>query len=267
MKILFNNIKTNQISKITNSNLRFFCVNQKINETSFSKVKVKSNSYLIEGDLIINSNKDILLYYSKIPLLNKLSFHIPKLSIISAHLLFLIKNPLYLTFPAALPIVAISIMIYLIKYYANLIHRRNIVSEIWINRTGENLKISYSKHSFFNKEKFTEINTSEMIKEKSFNIPSNILSINDSFPLTYNDYIKSNINYLKYWKKYLTNEKEYILIYKFPIYQRIDILIEIFNMKNIQYGKNNVYLLNENSNEYEKFSALRSLINELKKKI
>jgi len=264
MKIFLNK---NKIYQIPRPIIKPFCNNTKINELASSNIKTKSNSFIIEGDLIINTNRDILLFYSKTPLLNKLSFHVPKLSILTAHVLFLIKNPLYLTFPAALPIVALSMMIYLLKYYANLNNRRNIVNEIWISRTGEDLKFSYSKISLFKKKEYSEVHISELIKEKLYNIPSNILSINDSFPSTYSEYTKSNIGYLKYWKKYLTNEKAFILIYKFPIYQRFDILIEIFNSKSIQYGKNNVYLLNQDSNEYEKHNALRTLIKEIQKKI
>ena len=60
--------------------------------------------------IVINNNEEILLYYSKEPVLNSIMFHFKYATILTLLVTFIRTNPLYLTFPAALPISAFYFM-------------------------------------------------------------------------------------------------------------------------------------------------------------
>ena len=88
------------------------------------KINHKDNEFTnINVDIVINNNEEILLYFSKEPILNSIMFHFKYATILSLLVAFIRANPLYLTFPAALPISGFYLMYNFVESFLRLYDR------------------------------------------------------------------------------------------------------------------------------------------------
>ena len=255
----FNKI-INKVAAFNFSSSDNFKTNKIINNNNKDKdktVTVNKEPPKIEGDIIINSHKQVLIYFDKETLNDKIRFHIPNLAIISLGLAFIIKNPLYITFPAALPVSVFYVVFKIFNYIKKIYDRKNILSRVWLHPSGDEIRIvlsdSLTKGTSEVEMAIGGIYESPNTKEMTYNA--------EEFPKSYEEYLKpSRVTLLHYWKKYLTIDKQVVYIKKKPVYTNMEVLINILNNKKIEYGKNEAYLLDEEADEYEQIKAIKELM-------
>lgn len=219
-------------------------------------VNTSNDSVKLEGNLIINQEKEILIYFDKSTLSDKLRFHIPKLSVLSALGLFAAKNPLYLSLPAALPVVVFYLAYKILMYLLLIIQRKSIVYQIWLDRSSEYIRIIYNK-SIRNSEK-------EELVINLDNIPTDITNVG-SESLHYEDFPLSNSKnksptIFQYWRKAVSTDKQYIILKKSPLYSKLPVLIEVLNNRKVELGVNTAYELNLSASEAEQLKAIKGFI-------
>lgn len=216
--------------------------------------------------ILVNENKEVLLYYSKFPILYNFLFHLKyQLSLICL-ITFVKLNPLYIMLPAAMPIVVFTIPILFIKYLGKLKERRYLVDEIWLDRNGQELIIKYKESLFRLKSPNSdqELLTISNIK----NIPVKEAKKRfggDPFP---EDVFASGLdNFHLFWKKYYSYTK-HLMLYKYPVFIDYPTLVDALNGSNINIPENiNVYLIgssegSKNNLELNLSQFLRELKNE-----
>lgn len=231
-------------------------------ESSLRKTieQFKSNKVILEGNLIVNTNKEILLYFSKTNYSEKLMFFLRKSVILASFVVFIAKNPLYLVFPASIPIAMFSFWIYLFSFLYKINQRRNIVKEIWLDRNGEELKV-YLTPNLRAAENFRVIQI-KTIYNLSLNPNSTSLGFEDYPAEGVACSTKKDETLFKYWRKVYSIDKKYLLISKKPVYSRFDILDKVFEGKKVEFGRNTVYLLENDLSDAVKSKAISSVISE-----
>ena len=256
--------KSHQDSKNSDQTLTKHHNTHSTNNTNSKIVSLKSKF------ILVNTNKEILLYYSKIPFFYTFFFHLKYQSILLCLLSFVKHNPLYIIFPAAMPIAVFSIPLLLIKYLTKLKERKSVVNEVWLDRNGQELVIKYKESLFRVKKSSTE---NELLTINSIkNLPNQEAKGRfgvDPFP---DD--SSNASYLDnfqlFWKKYY-NYSKYLILYKYPIYIDFSTLVEALNGSNIHIPDNiDVYLISANDNDNSGDDLLQNLAKftkEIKNKI
>lgn len=230
------------------------------------KINHKDNEFTnINDDIVINNNEEILLYFSKEPILNSIMFHFKYATILSLLVAFIRANPLYLTFPAALPISAFYLMYKFVQYLLRLKDRKHIISEIWIDKINEELVLVY-KNNFLkrsgneeNKERVPVKSITDKHQDKNY-------YFRNKLPFTIDEMgKKENNNLYKYYTKFYSVEKDYFSIYKWPIYQKYENLLDIvYRQKkiNISLNKDNMNYITANNNTIEEILEKESNISD-----
>lgn len=255
-------LNNNKYTKFISFNNSYYNKVKKDNDiNNYDKIDLKS-LYKLEGTLIINNKKHVLIYFNKETINDKLRFHLPNSFVIAGLIIFIAKNPLYISFPAALPIAVFYTFYKVLNYIRRIYDRKNILTRVWYNPFKEELTLILS-------------NNIKKVK-KEIDIPINSiyngnslkhLSLNyDEFPKSYEEYEKKlNQTLFRYWKKYLTIDKDAIYVKKSPIFCNKRVLIDLLNRKKVELGKNESYLLDENASEVKQIDAIRKLINQTNK--
>lgn len=208
---------------------------------------LKDNGYEytnIKSDIVINNSEEILLYYSKEPLFNAFFFHFKYTTIISLLVYFIRTNPLYLSFPAALPISAFYLFYKIGQYVLKLKDRNHIVTEIWIDKINEELVLVFDNNILKRNISSGKV---ERVSIKSITDKhmANNYYFKNKLPYTIEEFDKKeNINLYKYWTKYYSVEKDYFSIYKWPIYNKYENLLDII----YRHKKINIVLNKDSSN-------------------
>ena len=212
----------------------------------------------LKSDIVINNNEEILLYYSKEPLFNSFFFHFKYTTIISLLVYFIRTNPLFLSFPAALPISAFFLCYKIGQYVLKLKDRKHIVTEIWIDKINEELVLVFDNNIL--KRNIVSGKVERVsIKSITDKHMANNYYFRNKLPYTINDFNKNeNINLYKYWTKYYSVEKDYFSIYKWPIYNKYENLLDVI----YRHKKVNI-VLNKDSSNY--LTANNSTIDDLLK--
>jgi len=262
---------------------RFFNKNFYMNQiqiSSFSSTSVQKNkenkSPSLFNTLILDSdkkikdhaivkNKEILLYYCDLPLLHTFKFHFFNLFSLFSFAAFIKINPLYLTFPAGLPIATFGFMYCALRYTTKMKHRKDIVEQIWYDQETSEIKIIFAKSlSPFKKERDISVTLDKIFPssiiyrvKKNYKIWSE-----DVFPTTSSEIIKTkSSNLFNFWTKTFSPEKKFLMLYKFPQYFRINELLDVFNSKKLEidYNNENLKLVEISSDE-----SKRSILSKIK---
>ena len=232
------------------------------NSTNLNSIKQGSISNILDGDLIINKNKEVLLYLTKVPFIDKIKFHASKLSVLTGLFIFISKNPLYLTLPVALPIAVYTFAYLFIKYFLKIRERSCTVKEIWLDKTGKEIKVLLVKTLRHGKLEVNLPISSIYTNPNTHLLPS----LNYShFPLSSNNLDEKDL--FTYWKKIYSIDKKYFIIHKYPIYDRFEVLFKVLNGKEVTYGKNTVYLIDSEINDSQLEKVIKELSEEFKKKL
>lgn len=126
--------------------------------------------------LLMNEQGDTLLYYNTISTA-KIVFLSLRYVIPMGGLHYLIKfNPFYMTYPVMLPIMVLSYVYYIFALLNFLRSLQKIVDEIWLDKTGSEIRVVYRNRSY---RKFRGVTGEEIIMNSSLVSPSehNLLSI------------------------------------------------------------------------------------------
>lgn len=242
---------------IISRNMRFKTHKREISRLSYSKITEKrfssetppslpnrrtpSNSlaYKHSGEIIANSRKEILLYYNKLPIYVNLVSH--SIYIVPISILFAIlkTNPFYMTLPAVLPVSAFSLLFLLMKYFQRIKQRKNIIEEIWLDKSGLEIRVVYSNRQY----RSLRDTTSEIsFPIEYLRTPPNLTKdkyqqfSGDLFPEdTDDDFSNKNLNW--FWRKYYSANWNYFLIYKYPVYAEFQILAKVFQGYRIEFSK------------------------------
>lgn len=226
--------------EIVDKNIKLETLNKQFQQLS----NTQSKDYKGNG-IVYNENNEILLYLSELPISNVIFTHLPYIVSLSILGIFIKFNPLYLSFPAALPIMTFMFPIVLLKYLKLLKMRKKIIKEIWLDKTGKELILKFrSKSNNIKSDK----------KDSTLLYPiSNILVVNsekkgivhsDRFPTSIDNI--SYDNFHVFWTKYFSISK-YMLIYKYPYFCNFRSLIDALNGNNITINKDlAVYEYNSN---------------------
>lgn len=193
----------------------------------------KESKALLQGEIIMNEEKEILLYLAKYPIVEQIFHHTPRLCLLTSMALFIVKNPLYLKLPVALPIVTFSFFIYLFKYLYGVSRRSHIIDQIWLSKDGKNVRFVFKQGLRIKKEDI-EMTIQDIFNVKSITHPELYKYEQDNNDL---DEKKLAGNF---FFKYITGDKEYILLNKSPFYANFEILKEIFDNKEIKFDSNEI---------------------------
>ena len=165
----------------------------------------------LTSHIVVNQHKQVLIYYSILPLSNFIKFHFSRAALVLGLISFIKSNPLYLIFPAAMPIAGFSLALSMFMYIYDLRKRKLIASEIW--------------YDFENQELIVKMRSSmrKLLKNQVIIIPIDSIDLrgreNDLFSFPSN--LKfSNTNLYDYWNVWYSIDKKKFLLYKYPIYQR-----------------------------------------------
>ena len=244
LKLFTNKFSIKDLKKNENEN---FNKNKAINNTtnnidftniSNSKSNNKDNKVIFEGDLIMNEKKEILLYLAKFPFLEQNFFHFPRIGLLASMLIFIIKNPLYLKLPVALPIVTFSFFIYGFKYLYALSRRSHIIDQIWLSKDGKNIKFVFKKGIRTKKEDIT-LNILDIFNVKTITNPELYKYDQDNTNLDEKKLIGN------FFFKYITGDKDFILLHRTPLYSKFDILSEIFDNKEVKFVSNGISYIDD----------------------
>lgn len=233
--------KANSISNLNNNNINSNSNTRSISSNNSNSANNKPVN-LRSKFILVNENKEVLLYYSKFPFLYNFLFHLKyQLSLICL-ITFIKLNPLYIILPAAMPIVVFSIPILLIKYLSKLKERRYLVDEIWLDRNGQELILKYKESLFRLKSPNSDLEVLTINNIK--NIPTKEAKKRfggDPFP---EDLLVSGLdNFHLFWKKYYSYSK-HLMLYKYPVFIDYPTLVDALNGSNINIPESiNVYLI------------------------
>lgn len=240
-------------------------VNTVINKENKTPLLQNKENTQLSGDIIINENEEFLLFYTRIPLSNVLSFHSQHMSILLGLVAFIKTNPLYFALPAALPIATFLFYLYFIRYIFKLRQRKFIVHEIWMDKNGSELIFKYRNVQYrrLRSQQDTEIFNIDNIYNnpkvygKGFSLWSE-----DLLPANYDKASFTKQNLFSYWKKVYSVDKRYVLLHKNPVYADFSLLCEVFKGKKVTLNEENhrfFYLDTANTNEKDVIQALQDL--------